>query len=502
MVNLGRATLRALSSNAAGAATKAVVQLAYTVILARLLGPAPFGLVAAAWVILGFAQLVATFGFGAALIQKKEISNDEVRYAFTMQTLLGIVATVALIFLAEPIAGAFKSPELVAVILYLSPILPLTAAAKVSLSLLRRDLRFGRVQIVLVASNAVSFLFVGIPLALAEFGVWSLVWTFLCQSFLQLTLAYLYTRHPVAPKFTLRNKALFNFGKIVFLINLLNYMIQQAENLVIGLYYGMSDLGTYNRAQALVGIPANWIVGIYRPVLFSMSSRAQDRKEILAIVYLSVLSLIGVTAFPVFIVAAILSETMIKGVFGDAWLDAIPLLVPLALAQSMQIATGIGGPILWGIGRPEKALKVSTVTFAVLVVVLGTLSQVSLLAIAWGMFAVRTFRFLLMTHSISKLFNIRLRQFYRAIRGGLLMCLACSSVAFEADHLLADRNIVPHVLLMLELGLVSVVYILLVLVRPQLFIGPYAMDLVRRYAHVIPDKLQFAVRLLRLRAAA
>ena len=273
MTNLGRATLRSLSLNAAGAVTKVTLQLVYVVILARLLGPAPFGLIAAAWVVLGFAQLVGTFGFGSAIVQRPAISSHDVRFAFTMQVILGIVAMIALILLAEAIAAAFKSPDLLPVIYFMSPIVAMNAVAQVPMSLLQRDLRFGRVQVTLVSSNAISFLLLGIPLAVAEFGVWSLVWTFLCQSFLQFALAYLFTMHPVLPKFTLQNKKLFNFAKIVFLTNLLNYLIRQAENLVIGRYYGMADLGLYNRAQTLVMIPTGQIVGSNQLRTRGMSKR-------------------------------------------------------------------------------------------------------------------------------------------------------------------------------------------------------------------------------------
>ena len=416
-----------------------------------------------------------------------------------MQTLLGIVAAAVLVLLAEPIAGAFKSPELLPIILSMSPLVILSAPAGVSLSLLSRDLRFGCVQIVQVASNTVAFLFVGIPLAFAGFGVWSLVWAYLCQRFLELALAYLYTRHSLVPKFTLPDKGLFNFGKTVFLINLLNYAIQQAENLIIGRYYGMGDLGSYDRARKLVTIAADQITGIYGPILFSMYSRAQDRAEMIAAVYLSILSLISVTVWPIFIVTAVLSEVLIKSLFGGAWLSAIPLLVPLALGQSMAVVMGTAGPILWGTGRPKMELKVSALTFAVLVVVLGVTSQVSLLAIAWGMFTVRAFRCVLMTRAIHILFNLSLHQFYRAIRGGILMSLVCGAVAFAADRVLASSTISPIVLLILESGLVGLVYVLLMVAQPKLIIGPYASNLVRDFVHLLPNKLRtLVVQLLRL----
>jgi O-antigen/teichoic acid export membrane protein len=377
-----------------------------------------------------------------------------------MQTLLGIVAAVALVLLAEPIAGAFKSPELLPVILYMSPVVILSASAGIPLSLLRRDLRFGRTQIVQVSASTIAFLFVGIPLALADFGVWSLVSAYFSQSLLELALAYLFTRHSLVPKFTLPDKYLFNFGKTVFLINLVNYGIQEAQNLIIGRYYGMGDLGSYNRAQALIRISAAQIVGTYRPILFSMYSRAQDRAEMVSAVYFSVLSLISVTVWPPLIVMAVLSEALIKGLFGEAWLGAIPLLVPLALAQSVQVVTGTCGPILWATGRPEEELKISALTLAVLVVVLGAMSQVSLLAVAWGMFAVHACRFVLMTRAIHNQFGIRLHQFYLTTRGGILMSLVCAGAAFAADQLLADINIAPIVLLILESGLVGLVYVL------------------------------------------
>ena len=219
----------------------------------------------------------------------------------------------------------------------------------------------------------------------------------------------------------------------------------------------------------------------------------------IALVYLSLLSLISVTVWPIFVTTAVLSEVMIKGLFGGAWLAAIPLLIPLALGQLMGAVMVTSGPIIRGTGRPEKELKISALTLPVLVAVLGATSQVSLLAIAWGMFAVGVFRCALMTRAIQKLFDLHSRQFYRAVRGGILMSLACAGAAFTADRFLSDSNITPVVLLILEISLVGIVYILLMLALPKLFIGPYTSDLVRDFVHLLPNKLgTFLVKLLRL----
>ena len=167
----------------------------------------------------------------------------------------------------------------------------------------------------------------------------------------------------------------------------------------------------------------------------------------------------------------------------------------------MQVITGTGGPILWGTGQPEKALKISALTFAVLIAVLGLTSQISLLAIAWGMFVVRVFRFVLMSREILKVLELRLHQFFRAIRGGALISLVCAGLAFVSDQAFEESNIRPIGLLIMEIGLVGLVYILLLLARPKLFVGPFAVDLIRNFAHLLPDKLRtLAVRLLRLDA--
>jgi PST family polysaccharide transporter len=109
-------TFAALKWNYGGAVVRAVSQLAILVVLTRLLGPQPFGLVAVAWLVVGFGNLVADFGFGAALVQRRTISGSEIRYAFTMQVLIGACLTMIVAGSAGLIGRILDNPEVVPVI--------------------------------------------------------------------------------------------------------------------------------------------------------------------------------------------------------------------------------------------------------------------------------------------------------------------------------------------------------------------------------------------------
>jgi len=168
---LAERTLAALQWNYAGALARAVCQITIMIVLARLLGPEPFGLVAIAWLLIGVGTLISDFGFGAALVQRAAISPDEVRYVFTVQMLLGVGYTVLVAGSADLLAYFFEQPELVPVVRALSFVFLVQAFGQTAVNLLRRDLDFKGLQLSQVLSYVLAFVLLGIPLAYLGLGV-------------------------------------------------------------------------------------------------------------------------------------------------------------------------------------------------------------------------------------------------------------------------------------------------------------------------------------------
>ncbi len=487
---LAEATLAALQWNYAGALTRTVCQFAIVVVLARILGPEPFGLVAAAWLVIGLGNLVADFGLGAALVQRRSISEEEIRYVFTVQVLLGAVLTVLVASSAGLIARLFGQVGLVSVVQALSLIFTIQALGQTAFSLLKRRLAFKALQLAQVLSYILAFVLLGIPLALLGFGVWSLVIAQLCQVVLYAAFAYLQVRHPVRPLLRFPGSQLFDFGFKVVGTNVLNWSIISLDTLFVGRFFGMVELGLYNRAYTLMVTPMNNLVVVLQGVLFSASSRSQDEDSALKRGYLAAVGAIALVVLPVFGSVAVVPRTVIEGLYGDRWAAAVPLLVPLALAVSFHAMMAVAGPVVLGKGRAGKELGVSAVVAVLFLAVLLLTSQISVVTLAWGVFAVYLVRFLLMTSVVLRLVEGTWGEVLVALRGGLLTLAATASVILGVDTILGLFGAEPFLRLLGDILAGAAVVGMLLVALPRLLFSKELLLALGLVAHKLPSSLR------------
>lgn len=467
-VSLAERSLNALKWNYLGVVARIGLQLVAQITLARLLGPEPFGLFAAAFLLIGFLGLVADQGVGAALVQKKEIDEEDIRFAFT-RLLFGGIAVAALAWtIAEPVASFFGNPDISIVAKGLAPALVLQTIGVVPLSLLKRDLAFKQIQILQVASYGLGFVLVGVVLAIAGAGIWSLVGAW-CAQTLFLTASLLHKR-PHACRLLIRAKdsTLESFGARVLFTNLCNWTIENVDNLLVGRFFGTKALGLYAVSFNLVKNPANHLVVALQTVLFPTSSRAQDNADGLRRAYLTVLGGVAVVALPMFFGVGVLSETVIEGLFGQAWLPAAPILLPISLAMGFHSIMAIAGPVLWGKGAAGRELQVQLVMALLLILALVVASKISLEAMAWAVFVVYVLRFAGMTLSVMRSIGVPLGQVARAIRGGFLLAGGCSATLLVADHLLRPLGFPAGIRLGLVIAAAAVAAVSIAVAFPRM----------------------------------
>ena len=265
---LSRGALGALGWSYAATAVRIAVQAAGGVVLARLMGPRPFGLVAAAWVLVGVASQFVDCGFGSALVQRREVNERAVRFAFTMQALVGLTLSAALAGSAGWLARLLGEPESGPVIAWLALALLPQALGQTSASLLRRELDFRSLQLAQLAATLVGFGAVAVPMAALGFGVMSLVAGQMAQSVLSAGLFYAKVRHPLTPLLTAGGEGMVPFGLRVTATNLTNWAIAGLDTLALTRCFGPQSSGWYNRAQVLTTVPAGQAVQLLQAVLF------------------------------------------------------------------------------------------------------------------------------------------------------------------------------------------------------------------------------------------
>ncbi len=438
--SLGLTAVTALKWNYAGFLARTVCSLVIGIVLARLLGPKPFGEVAIAGLVIGLGTLMSDFGFGAALVQPKEISEHEIRFAFSVQVVLGAVVSAIGFGLAGAIAGAFHQPGVTPVIRVLMLTFVLQSFGLTAASLLRRQLAFKQLQTAQVVSYVASYLLLGIPLAFLGFGVWALVAAQLVQTVLNAALLYNAARHPVRPLLSLRYRRLVGFGGRVITTNLTNWTIFNLDTAIAGRFFGTFDLGLYNRAFFSATTPVSGAVGGLQQVLFPGSARAQNEPEKLKRAYLGAVAILALATMPVYAAIAVAPRTILLALYGPQWTGAAPLLAAFAVAMPFYAMMAIAGPFLWGIGKVGSELRVQLVIAVVAVISFLAAYRISLAALAWAVAAVYFLRFVLITRALLRIFALPWIRAIRAMCSPAAVALITAAAVYGMDAWLVRES--------------------------------------------------------------
>jgi O-antigen/teichoic acid export membrane protein len=430
-------TGRAVSAakwNYAGNIARALVQFFMGIVLARLLGPASFGVVAIAWLVLGIGKLVADFGFGAALVQRDELTIRDVQFAFTVQLLLGFGLALVGFSTAPLIARYFSEPQAMPVIRAMSGLFILQAVAQTATSLLSRNLQFKSIQLTSVAAYLIGYVGVGLPVALMGGGVWSLVAAQGTQvasySFMVVWLSGLRIQLSIRPE----SAGLFGFGARVISANLASWVVLNLDSVVVGRAFGAAELGLYNRAMTLVSTPAATLTTSIQSVLFAVCSRAQNNLPRIRAAYLGGTALLALATFPIFITLSAVAETAIAAVYGGAWTGAAALLRPLALAMPLHATLAIAGPVLMALNRTDLEVRAQWITVVAMLPLLGLASTYSLHAVAWVVPGIYLIRLLLLVCAVQAAVRFTSFEWMKAFVPALLVSVAVVVPAWLVDR--------------------------------------------------------------------
>lgn len=483
--------LAALKWNYGGALARVGTQILIGIVLARILGPTPFGLVAIAWLVISLCNLVADFGFGAALVQRQDISENEVRYVFTVQMLIGVGLTLLIASSADLIAQVFNYKELVPVLRVLSLVFVIQALGQTATNLLKRNLDFKSLQIAQVVSYLVSYILLGIPLAYMGFEVWSLVIAQLSQSLLQALLNYFRVRHPIKPLFRSHAVGFLSFGTKIITINLVNWSISNLDNVFVGKFFGAANLGLYSRVYNFMLTAVTNVVTVLQAVLFPLYSKAQDDKAMLKQGYLVSVGVVSLIMLPTLGSVAVVPHTVIEGLYGNRWLGAVPLLVPLALAMPFDAAMGMAGPLLCARGKPERELRVQAMSAAFFIVVMLVTSKVSLLALTWGVFGVYVVRFVLMTREVMRMVGASWYEILLTLQGSFLMLAGTALAVSGMDVILLSYSVSSWIRLLSDVFAAAVVAIFLFLAFPRVVLSKDVIWALNRGLNQVPPRLRW-----------
>ena len=346
--NLGNAVAKGAAWTVGFRLADRGIGLISTLILARLLVPEDFGLIAMATTLMALIEVVTVGEFGSAIIHNPDVTRDHYDSAWSMSALFGLTAAVLLVALAYPTAAFFKEPRLVPVIFALSLLPIIDGLFNMGCVDFRKYLQFHKDFQLQVGRKIIGFLIV-IPLAFATRSYWALIAGMIAGRAAGLALSYLL--HPFRPRFSLRSaRSLFRYSAWLMLNNALTFLSQRGAHLVVGRLLTPQALGLYTVSYEMAHLPTTEMAMPVNRAIFPGYSKLQNDRAALRGAFLRVLGVMAVVTIPAGLGMASIAHLFVPAVLGANWLAAAPLITLLALAgtinalqaniESVYLATG------------------------------------------------------------------------------------------------------------------------------------------------------------------
>ena len=289
------------------------------IVLARLLSPEVFGLMAMLLVFSIVSQLLSDFGFSASLIQKKEVTKDESFSCFVINCMIGLVFAACLFLTNSSLAQFYNEPFVEVLSLAIAPLFLINSTCSVPTALMSRELEYKKLSLIQLSSVLLGSVS-AIICALLDFGVWSLV---IQQYITALTRAIFLLKlssFRVGSFKIALIKPLMKFSASVFTTKLIQQVAQQTDKILVGKYVGATTLGFYSRAYYLTAFPITNITRVVSDVMFPVLSQIKQDLSKVNEVYFRLVGMIAVLTFPLLIGMAFLAEEIIMLLLGDKWL--------------------------------------------------------------------------------------------------------------------------------------------------------------------------------------
>lgn len=349
---VGRRSAIAIKWEALTTVLRFVLQIGVQVILARMLGPDAYGVFGMALVVITLATFLTEFGFSINLIQREDLTQEDIRLINTWQVGLGLMVALVMYLSAQAVAGYFNEPRVESVVRWLGVGAVFNAMAGTPSALMARHLNHRQRGLAGLAGYAFGYVLLGIPMAWSGMGIEALVWAWIGQSgFNWLAMTWL-QRYPMRPLlWSARAPALLSVGVVAFFTNIVNWTIVNTDRILVGRYLGAHPAGVYTVSYNLANTPNALLLGSLQSVLFSANAKLQGQQGRMRAGFLKVLSVVLVLLLPVFVAGALLAPEVIGVLYGERWVEAGPVLGVLLVSMPLYVAWGISTPILWNTGH-------------------------------------------------------------------------------------------------------------------------------------------------------
>lgn len=406
------------------------MQLFVVVVLARILGPQAFGLVALIMVFISIAQVFIDGGVLIALVRQDSCTERDYTTAFYFNIAIGLLTYAILIIIAFPLSGFYEDERIKSLLILMGSSLLFNALSIVQKARLTRELDFKTQAKASIISVFIAGL-ISIVMALYNYGVWALVVQYITMSFISTSILYYYSPWHPKGKFSSESfKRLYGFSYKLLLSGLIDTIYKNIYPLIIGKFFNATSVGFFNQARQLSSVPATTLTTIIQRVTFPLLSKHQNDENKLDKDYLLMLRMSAAVIFPIMIGLSLISDSLIVLLLGKEWFSIIPYFCILCWAYSFYPVHAINLNLIHVKGRSDIFLRLEILKKIVATIILIISLEFGIKGICYGLLCMSLFELFANTYYTQMLSTITMWVQFKKLGKMYVICFISAVVAY------------------------------------------------------------------------
>jgi PST family polysaccharide transporter len=478
-----------------GSGVQAILRMAVMIVMARLLMPADFGLVAGALVLIDFIEVFSDLGIGLVIVQRHELEERHIRTGFTVSALLGLTLGAAIWIAAPWAAQLLRMEGLTTILRVMALVFPIDSLALVPAALLQRNLQFRTLARISVAGYVLGYGLVGVSMAVAGFGVWALVAAYLTQTIFVSAASLLAKPHPKRLCLdwpTLKEMTYMGAGFSV--AQVFNYIALKGDNAVVGRWLGVSALGVYTRAYGLMTMSVTLFGTAFDRVMFASLAKLQHEKSRTALAFRRSAGLMALLVLPMSAVMFFTAPELIQVLLGPKWREVVVPFQILALGMIFRTGYKVSASVARATGAVYHSAWRQGV-YALMVIAGGLIGQRwGVPGVALGVLGALFAFFMLMAQLSIGLTSIRWRDYLAAHVPAISLALVVGAESWASLTITRGMLLSPIAVLAIALGSVALTLLIFLSVSPRLVLGDDGVWLLCRVAERVPGRYLMIAR--------
>ena len=382
------------------------VQFVFSILLARILLPSDYGIIAMLSIFFAVAQTFIDSGFSSAIVRKKDRTESDLSTCFYFNIFVGLGFYIIL-FLCSPFIADFYDQPILSPIVKISGLnILINSLCIVQQAQFTIRIDFKTQAKVTLTSTIISGI-LGILLAYLGYGVWALVWQGVTGSFIRMLLLWIFSKWRPRESFSKDSfHYLFGYGPKMLASGLLDTTYNNIYPIVIGKFYSPAQLGNFSRAQGWASLPSSNITGVFQRVTFPVLTEMQDNDERLATNYRKLLRMSAFVVFPLMMLLAAVASPLVRVVITSKWDACVPYLQIICFAMIWYPIHAINLNLLQVKGRSDLFLRLEIIKKVVGVSVMCVTIPLGVTAMCFGMVFTSINALIINTYYTGKLIKV------------------------------------------------------------------------------------------------